>query len=105
MTTARERALYDVLQVIAIISAADGPLPDRVGMAYWSHLTETRFDGFPDDRRLEFERIQRDLKRLYPEPGKHEHVTYMQAFDLARRIVCAYDKLHTEENNFAASDA
>lgn len=104
MTDVQGRALYDVLQVIAFISAADGPLPDRVGVAYWSHLTETRFDGFPDDRRLEFERIQRDLKRLYPEPGNYENVTYMQAFDLARRIVCAYDKLHTERNIHMASN-
>lgn len=34
MTTAQERALRDVLQVIAVLSAADGPLPDRVGTAY-----------------------------------------------------------------------
>lgn len=97
------RALSDVLQVIAVISAADGPLPDRIGMAYWSHLSDTRFDGFPEDRRLEFEHIQRDLKRLYPERGRYGHVTYMQAFELARRIICAYDKLHTEANSSVAS--
>lgn len=101
MKTPKERARYDLYQALAVLSAANEPLPERLGIAYWTHLTETRFDDFPEHQRLEFEDIQRELKRLFPERGKHENVTYMQAFDLSRRFICAYDKLFTE--NFVAN--
>lgn len=97
MKAGKERALYDLLQVIAVISAADGPLPERLGSAYWEHLTETRFDDFPEHQRIEFQAVQRELRRAFPEPGRYAQVTYMQAFELARRILCAYDKVFTEE--------
>jgi hypothetical protein len=94
----KERALYDLYQVIAVLSGANEPLAERLGIAYWTHLTRTQFDEFPEHQRAELESIQRDLARLYPERGKHEHVEYTQAFDLARRILCAYDRLFTEQS-------
>lgn len=98
LMAATERALYDLYQVIAVLSGANEPLAERLGIAYWTHLTQTRFDNFPEHQRTELESIQRELARLYPERGKHEHVDYMQAFDLARRILCAYDRLFVERS-------